>query len=185
MSILVFALQLFEGQKGEKLVFQVFSYSVWVCSQLCYNSVPTVIWAKSAFSQQCGEVEMTAHRWCTSIKKKDRIIGSLFPACCGIPVLMKYIAGLQKSYLRIFYPPPPLGLLFSFIFPYFSVGKLKTIFPENWVFQISTFKELYFRKECRYRAHLRLIWKVILCIFTAWSSLNTDNMVPYYRDVHI
>ncbi len=29
-------------------------------------------------------------------------------------MLMKYIAGLQKLYLRIFYSPPPLGLLFSF-----------------------------------------------------------------------
>ncbi len=31
-------------------------------------------------------------------------------------MLMKYIAGLQKLYLRIFYPPPPLGIFVCFFF---------------------------------------------------------------------
>ncbi len=57
-------------------------------------------------------------------KKKDHIVGSLLLACHGVLMLMKYI-GLQKSHLRIFYPPPPLGLLFSFVFlVFFSIGKL-------------------------------------------------------------
>ncbi len=56
--------------------------------------------------------------------KKDHIVGSLFLACRGVPMLMKYIAGFAEVAFKNILPAPPLGLLFSFVFLFLSIGKL-------------------------------------------------------------
>ncbi len=100
------------------LNFVIFSMSVFLtmlyqCSDVNPSSqriLPTMRRSRDDSTQ------MVYFNW-----KKDHIVGSLLLACRRVPMLMKYTAGLQKSYLRIFYPPLPLSLLFLFIFLFFSI----------------------------------------------------------------
>ncbi len=50
-------------------------------------------------------------------------------------MLMKYIAGLQKSYLRIFYPLPLLVFYFPSFFCFFQSENFKQFFWKIGVFR--------------------------------------------------
>ncbi len=101
-------------------------------------------------------------------------------------MLMKYIAGLQKSYLRIFNPPRPLRLLFSLVFHFFFNRKTLNNFSGK---LIGFFRSLPL-KSCisAKNACTQLILGSLKGNFMHFYGMVLTpyhNMVPYYRDVHI